>query len=106
MARIIRDRSHKFSKEHGGVPSVLTEVFQEGSSHTRFQIMGINLRSLGVTSLYLSRLSDRAAFDRFGQFMAPLLKRYTLYKAIGLYNGPKFPASYPREVISLMGSLK
>ena len=106
MAGIIRIRSLKFSKRHGGIPSFLTEVFQEGSSHTRFQIMGVNLRSLGVNALYLSRISDSTAFDCFGKFMAPLINRYPLYKAIGLYNGPKFPASYPREVMILMEGFK
>ncbi|GEM_PF-3627112 len=102
MARLVRARSTAFSRKHHGIPSFLTEVFQEGSSHTRFQILGVNVRALGCTTPFLSDIPDSDAFAYFGKFYAPLFKRYDLYHAIGRYNGPRFPASYPREVLSLM----
>lgn len=73
----IKKASYKFSKEHNWQPSVLTEIVQRSQSYTMFQIMGSNLRELGLQVPFFEqdlRLKDQ--FEYFAKFISRLLKKH------------------------------
>lgn len=86
-AKRVRSEALAFSRANGGLPSYLTEIYQRGKSVTQFQIMGINVRSLGYNGKYLSGIRLSEAFDLFGRFVANLRKRWPkLEDWIAAYN--------------------
>lgn len=88
-AKNIRSQAAAFVKKKGK-PSFFTEVVQRGQSYGLFQVMGQNLRTMGLEEPYLEQgfhLKDQ--FDYFGKFISQLLKKYNgnVSYVASAYNG-------------------
>lgn len=76
-AKNIRKQAVAFSVTHRYQPSILTEIVQRSQSYTLFQIMGTNLRELGLkVSFFQEDLVLQDQFMYFGVFISRLVKKH------------------------------
>lgn len=73
----IRMAATRFAVTHKYQPSILTEVVQRSESWGYFQVMGNNLRDLGLAVPYFQMdLTPSDQFEYFGRFISKLLTKH------------------------------
>jgi len=101
--KLVFDMTTKFFKDNPELIDSIpfdVERFQEASSWGPFQLLGTNIRALGCKKKFLSEITWKEHFELWGKFFAGYLKQYkTLNRAISMYNGPKAPVSYLKNVL-------
>lgn len=87
MALRVKAQARQFAKQHGGIPSYLSELYQLGTSWGLFQMMGINLRRFGCNTLFLHSIDLREQFELFAKMFQDNLKRFkTVRNAVSAWN--------------------